>query len=43
VINEGQLSAPEPAGTMTRERIGLLMGGFHDGTGQAHEEASHAH
>ncbi|EDQ32876.2 ABC-type uncharacterized transport system, ATPase component [Hoeflea phototrophica DFL-43] len=43
VINEGQLSAPEPAGTMTRERIGLLMGGFHDGKGQAHAEASHAH
>lgn len=43
VINEGRLSAPEPTGTMTRERIGLLMGGFHDGTGQAHEEASHAH
>ncbi|WP_047030111.1 ABC transporter ATP-binding protein [Hoeflea sp. IMCC20628] len=43
VINEGQLSVPEPAATMTRERIGLLMGGFHDGTGQAHAEALHAH
>lgn len=43
VINEGRLSAPEPAKTMTRERIGLLMGGFHDGTGQAHAEAIDAH
>ncbi|GAB5461057.1 MAG: ABC transporter ATP-binding protein [Hoeflea alexandrii] len=43
VINEGRLSSPEPASTMTRERIGLLMGGFHDGTGQAHAEAVHAH
>ncbi len=43
VINEGKLSAPEPAGSMTRERIGLLMGGFHDGTGHAHAEAIHAH
>src|SRR5690606_24768572 len=29
VINEGRLSKPEPASGMTRERIGLLMGGFH--------------
>jgi ABC-type uncharacterized transport system ATPase subunit len=43
VINEGRLSEPEPAATMTRERIGLLMGGFHDGTGHAHAEAIHAH
>jgi ABC-type uncharacterized transport system ATPase subunit len=43
VINEGRLSSPEPASTMTRERIGLLMGGFHDGTGQAHSEALDAH
>jgi general nucleoside transport system ATP-binding protein len=45
VINEGQLSKPEPASSMTRERIGLLMGGFHDGTPRAGPaaEASHAH
>ena len=45
VINEGQLSKPEPASSMTRERIGLLMGGFHDGTPRAGNapEASHAH
>ncbi len=43
VINEGRLSEPEPAKTMTRERIGLLMGGFHDGTGHAHAEAIYAH
>ncbi len=43
VINEGRLSAPEPAKTMTRERIGLLMGGFHDGTGQPGAEAIDAH
>ncbi len=27
VISRGQLSEPEAAATMTRERIGLLMGG----------------
>jgi general nucleoside transport system ATP-binding protein len=45
VINEGQLSKPEPASSMTRERIGLLMGGFHDGIPRAGPaaEASHAH
>lgn len=45
VINEGQLSAPEPASSMTRERIGLLMGGFHDGTarGSPRTESNHAH
>ena len=43
VINEGQLSEPEPASSMTRERIGLLMGGFHDGTGHAQAEVDHAH
>ena len=43
VINEGKLSSPEPASTMTRERIGLLMGGFHDGAGHAQAEAAHAH
>jgi ABC-type uncharacterized transport system ATPase subunit len=43
VINEGHLSDPEPASSMTRERIGLLMGGFHDGAGHAAAEAAHAH
>lgn len=45
VINEGKLSTPEPAASMTRERIGLLMGGFHDGTARGSEpaEARHAH
>lgn len=43
VINEGRLSTPEPAASMTRERIGLLMGGFHDGTGHAAAETLHAH
>jgi len=42
VINEGRLSEAEPATTMTRERIGLLMGGFHDGTVRR-EEAVLAH
>lgn len=41
VINEGALSAAEPAGDMTLERIGLLMGGIH-GDEPAKEE-SHAH
>ena len=38
VISEGRLSAPEPARSMTRERIGLLMGGIHGEreTGMAH-------
>ncbi|WP_419913381.1 ABC transporter ATP-binding protein [Hoeflea sp.] len=46
VINEGRLSAAEPAENMTLERIGLLMGGIHgedtpiEGT---HLEAAHAH
>jgi len=43
VINEGRLSMPEPAASMTRERIGLLMGGFHDGSGHAQAEAVDAH
>lgn len=29
VINKGRLSLPEAAGSLTRERIGLLMGGIH--------------
>ena len=43
VINEGRLSRPEPAATMTRERIGLLMGGFHDGAGHGVDPAGAAH
>ena len=46
VINEGRLSVAEPASSMTRERIGLLMGGFHDGAGHAGSDAqgaAHAH
>ena len=43
VLNEGRLSRPEPVATMTRERIGLLMGGFHDGAGHPQPEALHAH
>lgn len=34
VISEGRLSKPYPAGTLTLERIGLLMGGIHDSTAQ---------
>ncbi|TPW33207.1 ABC transporter ATP-binding protein [Martelella alba] len=39
VISEGELSECFPAETMTREKIGLLMGGFHGET----TEAAHAH
>ncbi|WP_454853794.1 ABC transporter ATP-binding protein [Rhizobium binxianense] len=41
VISEGRLSPAFPAGTLTRERIGLLMGGLHEGRHGA--EAAHAH
>ncbi len=41
VINEGTLSAVEPASQMTLERIGLLMGGIHGE--DTDMEASHAH
>lgn len=41
VISEGRLSASYPARDMTREKIGLLMGGMHDKTEGA--EAAHAH
>ncbi|HUH48408.1 MAG TPA: ABC transporter ATP-binding protein, partial [Mycoplana sp.] len=41
VISEGRLSASYPARDMTREKIGLLMGGMHDKTKGA--EAVHAH
>ncbi|MGN6550128.1 MAG: ABC transporter ATP-binding protein, partial [Pararhizobium sp.] len=40
VISEGRLSPPEPAAAMTRERIGLLMGGIH---GHHEADATHAH
>ncbi len=39
VISEGRLSAPQPAGSMTRERIGLLMGGIH---GESEADIPHA-
>jgi general nucleoside transport system ATP-binding protein len=41
VISEGRLSKPTPAGELTLEKIGLLMGGIHDSTSQG--EAAHAH
>ena len=40
VISEGRLSASHPAGELSRERIGLLMGGIHDSTQSG---AAHAH
>ena len=41
VISEGRLSRAYPAGELTRESIGLLMGGLHDGETVA--EVRHAH
>ncbi|RWX76115.1 ABC transporter ATP-binding protein [Neorhizobium lilium] len=41
VISEGQLSDPYPAGTLTMERIGLLMGGVHER--HSGSEVAHAH
>lgn len=41
VISEGRLSDAYPAREMTREKIGLLMGGMHDKKEGA--EAAHAH
>ena len=41
VISEGRLSQPFPAGELTREKIGLLMGGLHESTHAA--ETGHAH
>jgi simple sugar transport system ATP-binding protein len=41
VISEGRLSPAYPAGTLTREKIGLLMGGMHEA--KAHLEHAHAH
>ncbi|TWF46402.1 ABC transporter ATP-binding protein [Neorhizobium alkalisoli] len=48
VISEGRLSEPHPAGTLTLERIGLLMGGIHEShsisqTAASASEVSHAH
>ena len=40
-ISEGRLSDAYPASTMTRERIGILMGGVHGV--QTAPEAAHAH
>ncbi|KAA0694488.1 ABC transporter ATP-binding protein [Neorhizobium sp. P12A] len=42
VISEGRLSSPFAAGTLTREKIGLLMGGLHESK-SAGTEATHAH
>ncbi|MFB2551602.1 ABC transporter ATP-binding protein [Ensifer soli] len=36
VISEGRLSPAYPAGDLTREKIGLLMGGMHGDGGAAH-------
>ncbi|MGO4436776.1 ABC transporter ATP-binding protein [Rhizobium sp. RAF56] len=41
VISEGRLSPSYPAQSLTREKIGLLMGGLHES--KAHTEATHAH
>lgn len=41
VISEGRLSPAEPAGSLTLERIGLLMGGIHES--HPVPEAAHAH
>ncbi|MBX5148159.1 ABC transporter ATP-binding protein [Rhizobium lentis] len=41
VISEGRLSRPFPASELTREKIGLLMGGLHESGSAA--EAAHAH
>jgi ABC-type uncharacterized transport system ATPase subunit len=41
VISEGRLSSPFPAGELSREKIGLLMGGLHES--KTASETSHAH
>ncbi|PST20451.1 ABC transporter [Rhizobium sp. JAB6] len=41
VISEGRLSPSYPAGDLTREKIGLLMGGSHES--KTHSEPAHAH
>ncbi|MND62706.1 Galactose/methyl galactoside import ATP-binding protein MglA [compost metagenome] len=51
VISDGRLSDPYPAGELTLEQIGLLMGGIHDshsgekssGGDRAGMETAHAH
>ncbi|TRL41860.1 ABC transporter ATP-binding protein [Rhizobium straminoryzae] len=45
VISEGRLSKPYPAGDLTLEKIGLLMGGIHDSTAHSGATAGgvHAH
>ena len=42
VISEGKLSQAYPAGELSLERIGLLMGGIHDSTQHASHDASSA-
>jgi len=42
VISEGRLSEAYPAATLSREKIGLLMGGMH-GPADAAVEPAHAH
>jgi simple sugar transport system ATP-binding protein len=39
VISDGRLSPPVPSTEMTRERIGLLMGGIHGEAGEVHVDA----
>ena len=41
VISEGRLSPSYAAGELTREKIGLLMGGLHES--KTHSEPAHAH
>jgi simple sugar transport system ATP-binding protein len=48
VISEGRLSEPHAAGTLTLERIGLLMGGVHEShlapqAASSTAEGTHAH
>lgn len=43
VISEGRLSEPYPAGELTLEKIGLLMGGLHDGHHVTAPGVAHAH
>ena len=43
VISRGHLSEAYPAGDLTLERIGLLMAGAHERTGETAAETRHAH
>lgn len=48
VISEGKLSEPHPVGSLSLERIGLMMGGIHEShsipdTMPSSPEATHAH